>query len=161
MSDNQIAIPQLNSGLTKTSLKVLSTQFIEKILENGGELQAAEALSAAESFIKEVKADDRFKDAIRTEIAKEGKAAQLPSGAKLELAETGTKYDYSQCGDDDLIDLLQQQSDIEEQIKQRQDMLKNLPESGIDIAMKTSGEMKRIFRPAKTSISSYKVTLGK
>lgn len=158
---NQLAIPQLSSGLTKTSLKVLSTQFVDGILESGGELQAAEALSAVENFVKEVKADDRLKEAIRSEISKEGKASILPSGAKLELAETGTKYDYSQCCDDDLTELLQQQEIIEAKIKQRQDMLKTLPLEGVYLAMSSTGEMKRVYPPSKTSTSSYKVTLAK
>lgn len=161
MNTNQIAIPQLNSGLTKTSIKTLAVQFTENILENGGAMEAAEALSAVENFVKEVKTSDKLKDAIRSEIELNGKSYTLPSGAKLELAETGSKYDFSQCNDADLVYMEQRMADLEEQLKQRKDMLKNLPLQGIDMAMQTTGEVVTIYPPSKTSTSSYKVTLCK
>lgn len=158
---SQIAIPQINSGLTKTSLKVLSAQFVENVIDFGDVLQAATALSAAENFIKEVKSSEKLKAAVRGEIEKEGKVSTLPSGAKLELAETGTIYNFDNCEDDDLIDLLKMQAEFNERVKARQDMLKTLPLAGIDLAMTSSGEVKRIYPPSKTSTSSYKVTLAK
>jgi len=157
----QVQLPIISNGLTKTTIAMLANEAVERTISNGNELAFAEAISAAEQLIKEIKSNDVFKNCVRSEIEKYGKETKTSSGAKIELAETGTKYDYSQCNDSELIDMYAQLELLKNKVKERENMLKTLPLSGIDIAMQTTGEIVRVYPPAKTSTSSYKITLLK
>lgn len=154
-------LPAITAGFTKTQISTVAKVAVTEVLENGNVLEVAEAISGMEAFIKEVKSDKRFTDYVREETSKHNGKFQSSSGTKIELAETGTKYDYSNCNDADLIDLYNQQIALEEKIKSREAMLKALPLEGIDLAMQTTGEILKVYPPAKTSTSSYKITLAK
>lgn len=151
----------ITSGITKAEISFKAKSFIDSILEKGGELEVAEALSAAEAFIKEVKSDARLKDAIRVEIEKFGKSHTTANGSKLELAEAGVSYDYSQCNDPEYARLESESAEIGLMLKERQKMLQAVPLSGMDILNEETGEVYKIYPPSRTSTSSYKVTLKK
>ena len=157
----QYQLPAITNGLTKTQVKIAAEQSITDLLETGNILQAAEAISAMEAFIKEVKADKRYTEYVREEVEKHGKAFTSPSGSKIELAETGTKYDFSKCNDFLLPRLNQQSEEIDAKIKEREAFLKSIPESGISVIDEETGESVSVYHPSKTSTSSYKVTLAK
>lgn len=148
-------------GLTKQSIQMSASNAVDAILENGNVIEAAEILSATEAFIKDVKAHNRFIPYLREEIDKNGKSLVRPSGTKIELAETGTKYDYSQCNDFLLPELNKQAEQIAEKIKQREAFLKTVPLEGIQVLDDATGEMVIVYPPSKTSTSSYKITLAK
>jgi hypothetical protein len=158
----EIQLPIIKNGLTKKEITSLANESVERAIDNGNEIPFAEALSAAEQLIKEMKANEDLKKAVRCELEKaDGGKMTSASGAKLELAETGTKYDYSKCEDTDLVEWQRQYDALGEKIKSRQDMLKTFPLAGLDLAMEETGEIVKVFPPAKSSTSSYKVTLAK
>lgn len=148
-------------GLKKSEIFSMAVNAFENVLETGNFLQSAEALSAMENFIKQLKDNDNFKSYIRDEIAKHPGGFVSTSGAKIELAETGVEYDFSNCNDAILIDL--EEKALYEKIKvdTRKKFLKNVPLAGLEIVDKESGEVTTIYPPVKTSQSSYKVTLSK
>lgn len=152
-------LPQLSSGLTKTQIKIVAQNSVNELLNNGNVLEAAEMISVMETFIKEVRASKEFTDYVRDEVSKNGKDITNPSGAKIELAETGVKYDFSNCGDHQLQMLQQQLESIETSIDERKKFLKTLPTSGIEIV--DGDEVYRVYPPSKSSTSSYKITLCK
>jgi hypothetical protein len=152
-------LPTLSTGLTKTQIKVIAQSSIHELLNNGRILEAAEALTVMENFIKEVRSSKEFTDYVREEVSKNGKDITNPSGAKIELAETGTKYDFSQCHDPILVQLEAKLETVEAMIKERKDMLKSVSSSGMDILI--DDELVKVFPPSKTSTSSYKITLSK
>lgn len=149
------------SKLTKSEIKSMAVNVVNNVKESGNPLQVAEALSAMELFIKEVKADEGFKDYVREEISKNEKCFVSKSGAKLELAETGSKYDFSMCGDIEMEMLETEANRFSALLKQRQDFLKTIPQSGLVVTDKESGDTYEIYPPSKTSTSSYKITLAK
>ena len=152
-------LPQLSSGLSKTQIKVVAQKSVQELLNTGNILEAAEMISVMETFIKEVRSSKEFTEYVRDEVSKNGKDVTNPSGAKIELAETGVKYDYSKCGDTVLETLEQQLQSIETSIDERKQFLKTLPLSGIEIV--NEDEVTKVYPPSKQSNSSYKITLCK
>lgn len=162
MQTNQLTVLEtFERGLTKTQIKEIANETVLNVLEAGNPLLIAEAISAMEAFVKEVKDSPEFKSYVREEAEKYPKGFVSPSGAKIELAETGTKYDYSQCGDKEWEMLDVEMKSLKEKIAEREKFLKNLPGAGIEQLNKETGEVTMIYPPSKTSTSSYKITLAK
>lgn len=154
------ALEVFEQGLTKTSIHCMAQNAIEAVKEQGNILQVAEGISAMETFIKEVKADEGFKEYAREEISKYPKGYVSNSGAKLELAETGTAYDFSRCNDPVYTQLQNEFQDLKEKMKQRETFLKTINIGGVDI-ITDGGEVVTVFPPSKSSTSSYKITLSR
>ena len=152
-------LPVLTSGLTKTQIKIIAQSSINELMSNGRILEAAEALTVMENFIKEVRSSKEFTEYVREEVGKNGKDITNPSGAKIELAETGTKYDYSGCNDSALIEVESNLVEIETLISDRKAWLKTIPAEGMEVVI--GDEIVRVYPPTKTSTSSYKITLSK
>lgn len=153
-------LPILSTGFTKTQLAIAASNSVDNLLNNGNITEAAEMISAMETYIKEMKGDKRYIDYLRSEVEKSGKSYTSGSGTKIELAEVGTKYDYSRCEDSKLVDFTNALTEAETALKARQEFLKTLPLSGMNI-ITDDGEAVTIYPPSKTSTSSYKVTLAK
>ena len=138
----------------------MASTTMDELMENGRIIEAADMIAKMEFFMKELKNNPEYVDYLRYEVAKYGGAHTTPSGTRIELAEVGTKYDYVFCEDDILNDLVISRLALEEQIKERQEFLKNLPSEGIEIISRY-GEVKRIYPPSKSSTSSIKCTISK
>ena len=136
---------------TKAEIKNFTAMVINE-LESGNfdGLPLAVKLSAMEKTIKDIKETPKYKELIRIEAEKYGANCFDFQNAKIELAEVGTKYDYTVCNDAIYNDLLIQQEQIKEMIKARETMLKTgiNPETG-----------EQFQKPIKTSTSSIKITL--
>ena len=152
-------LPVLTSGLSKTQIKLIAQSSVNELMNNGRILEAAEALTVMENFIKEVRSSKDFTEYVREEVGKNGKDITNPSGAKIELAETGTKYDYSGCNDSALIEVESNLVEIETLISDRKAWLKTIPAEGMEVVI--GDEIVRVYPPTKTSTSSYKITLSK
>jgi hypothetical protein len=161
MENLNYSLPVISAGYTKTQLKIAADNVVNDIIENGNALPAAEALSAMESFVKEVKGNKQYIDFVRDEIAKHGKAANTGFGTKIELAEVGTKYDFSKCEDPKLVDLQSMIEALNADLESRKDFLKTVPLSGLLVTDESTGETYKVYPPNKTSTSSYKVTIAK
>lgn len=157
--DNISALSLFEAGLTKSNIKSMADEAMNNILENGNILQAAESVAAMELFIKELKDKKEFKEYVREEAGKTPKGFVSFSGAKIELCETGTAYNFSLCGDPEWHNLQVQLATLKEKIKIKEDFLKTVPASGIDVRFED--QLITVFPPSKTSTSSYKVSLAK
>jgi hypothetical protein len=78
-------------------------------------------------------------------------------GAKLELKEVGTKYDYSQCNDPVLIKLMEVKTDIDKQVKERQEWLRKLKSMAF-VPDTETGELMEVVPPVKYSTTSYTIS---
>ena len=87
---------------------------------------------------------------------KNGKKFQM-FNAEFSVKEVGTVYDWNQCADTELIELQAQEADIKAKIKAKQDFLKTVPVSGLDIRI--GDEMVTVYPPAKSSTTSVAVSL--
>lgn len=154
-------LPTITNELSKTQIKVIADQTAKDIIDNGQDvLKIADTIAKIELFIKELKATPEYLDYLISEVAKYGKGMTTSTGTKLELAEVGTKYDFSQCNDPELKKMEQEFEVLEEKIKCRKDFLKTLSASGIDV-MTEEGELVTLYPPSKTSKSSVKTTIIK
>jgi hypothetical protein len=71
----------------------------------------------------------------------------------------GTKYDFAHCGDSVIDGLYKEMAELKAKIKEREEFLKSLPPSGLDIVDSATGEVSTILKPIKTSTTSIAVTL--
>ena len=153
-------LPTLTNGISKSQLKIMADLSLQEIFENGKIIEAAEALSVMENFIKELRSNKQFSDYVRDEITKNGKQIETQS-AKLELAETAIKYNFDNCSDPIYQKLEQQLQSVEADLKDRKEFLKTVPVSGLSIINEETGELNTIYPPSKQSTSTYKITLKK
>jgi hypothetical protein len=152
-------LPIVNNQLTKSQLKIIAEDSVERLTESGKLIESIETFAKIEWLIKEIKSNHDYIYLLRDEVSKHGKQVVTSYGTKVELAEVGTKYDYTNCGDAKLIELTQQMELLENEIKERQMWLKSIPASGIDILIED--EVCRVYPPSKSSTSSIKTTIAK
>lgn len=167
--------------LTPDNIPVLSKQNAatfhalakEKIYENGGAFEYIETIKFFNALDKLINGDSaskiapdaEFLDYIRSEISHNGNGGdkaeyKTERGVKFTLAEVGTAYDFSQCNDPELLELEAASKVAADKLKERKDFLKTIPTSGLDI-ITGNGEGIKIYPPAKSSKSSFKVQLPK
>lgn len=113
-------------------------------------------ISRMEAAIKLYKENADVRDITLRELAKYGKSHQF-GDCRLEEAESGVKYDYSPCGDSRLADMYKTLEALKADIKDREDMLKRLPRTGM--ADPDTGEV--LFPPARSSKTTIKTTFKK
>lgn len=110
-------------------------------------------ISRMEAAIKRFKDNTQVRDISLRELSKYGKKHKF-GDCVLEEYEAGTRYDYSMCGDPKLSDMYATRDTMLADIKDREAMLKNLPQSGM--VDPETGEI--IYPPAKSSRTTIKVT---
>jgi hypothetical protein len=155
--------------LSKTNAAGFHLQMKEMIKDTGyGLLEYVELLKFFEKIKEQISGnsqsnipeDKEFTSMVRDEVAKHGKAATTPRGVKIELAEVGSSFDFTQCNDPELVTLEAEVLAANEKLKARKDFLKAVPTKGMEI-ITGEGEVITIYPPSKSSKSSYKVTLPK
>ena len=119
-------------------------------------IRAHYSIKCMEEIIKAITADHTYKTMVLDEVEKNGKKYEYHN-AEFSVRETGVKYDWSKTNDPLIIQLLTQQRDLEERIKERQEFLKNVPASGFDMVVED--EVVRVYPPAKSSTTSVVVSL--
>jgi hypothetical protein len=151
-------LPEINEQISKANIQYLATKVVDNVCLTGDIIKLAENLAKMDLLIKEIKDNSNYKDYILNEVSKYGKAHVTASGTKLEVAEVGTKYDYSLTGDIELKELEEQKAIIEFKIKERQTFLKALKHP---MEVLFSDELVTLYPPAKTSTTSIKTTISK
>ncbi len=147
--------------------------FIKSLLESidNGEAEPLKVhlqLKAIEDIISQLTCLDEKKNK-NVDFAKKYRKALLESaekyGKKFELfnaefsvKETGSRYDFSKCNDNDLLELYKQQEELKSKIKAKEDFLKTLPTEGL-VKVDNQGEVYSIYPPSKSSTTSVTVTL--
>lgn len=154
------ALQLFEQGLTKGAINNMVCDAVEHVLETGNPLVVAEAVAAMKEFCKGVENDDRFNDYVREEALKNPKGVFVSSsGAKIEACETGTAYKFDNCADSELAELEQQSLSAKSAVDARKAFLRTVPTKGMDVRYRD--ELITVYPPAKTSNSSFKITLAK
>lgn len=163
VNKNIVNIPLVYNGLSKAAISDMAAECVNRCVENGRSLEMAEAIACAEFLIAEIKANTSLKESVRADINIQGEKNKYlsPGGARIEAIEAGTKYNFDNTGDFILPSLRENLDKAKAAVKEREDFLKTLPVSGMELLNKETGEMVMVYPPSKESTSSYKVTLAK
>lgn len=143
-------------GLTKSEQTDMAQQIIDRV--NEGELSAMEAklfLKSAEAVV--ARAMDGIDPMARREAERYGEKAFRLKGVNIELANTGTKYDYSGCNDPELTNLQGQLDEIKRLVTARQKFLQALKKP-TTIVDDSTGEIITINPPIKTWNEGLKIS---
>lgn len=145
--------------MTKSERGEFVTRLVEK-LESGemSPLKVHKQVKCMEDLIKQITANENYRNYLLAEAAHYPKSFEL-HGAKFQVKEAGTKYDYSQCNDYVLTELQQQLDELTEKVKNRQKFLQLAPPEGIEVLEDQSGEVYRIYPPSKSSTTTVTITL--
>ncbi len=139
---------------TKTDIKIATDILIQQV-DNGevNPIDAALQLKVMEEFIKDAR--EKLNKYTIDELYKYQACKVNIYDAKIEIAETGVKYDYST---DIVWQKLKQDNELTSSaLKEREDLLKKIP-AGSQL-VDENGEV--ATGPTKTSTTSYKITLAK
>ena len=143
---------------TQVSLPTAISQAIEYLLS--GDIDPLEAwvnMSRFKKMIEALQDDTEIKDCALRELSKYGKEHQI-ADCILEQFEAGVKYDYTVCGDSTLDELYKLRNAVNMDIKDRESMLRSIPEN-TTLADADTGEILR--RPVRTSKTTIKTTFKK
>lgn len=178
-NDNERPDNHVQSSGQLTALGVLSIldttkaqrkSFAEQVI---GYIEAGEVnplmihcqIKATENLIKQFtdkkeggELNERYMAAVLAEAQKNGKNFEYHSG-KFTIKEAGQKYDYSMCGDEDLLKQMDVHEAMGQAIKDRQEFLRKLPSKGITEVVESSGEVRTLYPPSCTSTTTVAVTL--
>ena len=168
---NQIILsPDNIPVLSKQNASTFHHLVKQKIFETGNGLfeyiETVKFMAAVNDQIfgnssSKVPVDKEFIDHVREQVKLRGEKEKLttPRGVKFENAETGTSYDFTNCGDPILTELETQVAEITEKLKQRKEFLKTVDGKGLQFLH--GDELVTVYPPTKTSKSSFKVSLPK
>jgi hypothetical protein len=142
---------------TKTQVKTFIEKYVGEILEgHENPIKVAVQLKAMEEVIKGLRSHQDLRELILSEAEKYGKNFE-ECGAKLQIKEAGTKYDYTVCGDSKLNAMYAEMEDLKKRIKDRETFLKSIKDESVADA--ETGEI--LLPPLKKSTTIVSVTLKK
>ena len=144
---------------TKEQRTEFTYQLIERL--NAGELDPLKThiqVKALEDMLETLKANKDYKDAVLQAAVLNGKDFEYMS-AKFNIREVGVKYDYSKCESPQYEEIMAEYNSAAKAKKDMEEFLKKVPHSGLDIINGVTGEVTRVYPPAKSSTTSVAVSL--
>ena len=145
---------------SKVSIDNLAKSIIKPITD--GDMDVIKSIATIRAVQEALeKVSDTLKPLVVNELHKYSAKEKIVSyGTEFSLKEVGVKYDYSECGDAVLNDLMKQVEELNSKIKERQNFLKAVKDVEMIVDMNT-GELCEIRAPKKTSTTSYVVSFAK
>jgi len=144
----------------KAEREAFVSELINNINDGGlNPLEVHLQIKCMEDIVKLTTSNTNYKKAIADAAESYGQKTFQFHNSKMEIKEVGVKYDFSQCADPVLDGLLSTQAHIDKEVKQRQDMLKTVPQKGMIVTDELTGETFTVYPPSKSSTTSIAVTL--
>jgi uncharacterized protein YdcH (DUF465 family) len=151
---NQLEISNIKPS--KVALEDIVSNIINPVIEG---FDSAVEVATSLDFI--IKVCEQAKATIKPEILSElSKAPERKeyNGYKVEASEAGVRYDFSNCNDPVLHDLLDQKEKLDGSIKDRETFLKSI-KTHETIVDSDTGNVVTIYPPVKKSSTVPKFTL--
>ena len=136
---------------TKEQRVEFTHQVIERL--NNGELDPLKThlqVKALEDMLETLKANKDYKDAVLNAAVQNGKDFEYMS-AKFNIREVGVKYDYTKCESPAYEEIMTEYNTAAKSKKDMEEFLKKVPHQGLDIINGVTGEVTRVYPPAKSS----------
>lgn len=115
-------------------------------------------VKSMESIIEGLTKSETYKSFVLDAAQKHGGKTFEFGNAQIQVKETGTKYDYSQCGDVVYAKLEKEAAEINEKLKARQKFLQSIT-GFLPVLDEETGQIYNCFPPSKSSTTSVSVTL--
>ena len=147
---------------TKDQRNTFVSAIVKEIADGSKDaMQVHLQVKCIEHLIDALKENPEYKKYLLsdTKIALSGAKFAYFQNAKFEISEVGTKYDFSGCNDSVLVDLQNKATAAIEALKDRQEFLRKIPVTGIELINQSTGEIEMIYPASKTSTTIVKVTL--
>ena len=145
----------------KTEIKQMSQQLIDTVIDGDVDpIKQVVYATAIRDVVKNFLDSRDVKDLTIREISKYGKSASA-YGATLTSKEAAVKYDYSVCNDPVYAEMVAQQEALKAKMKEREEYLKHLPEFGQTVVNEETGEVSKIYRPARMATETIQVVFAK
>jgi hypothetical protein len=144
---------------TKEQRVEFTHQLIERL--NAGELDPLKThvqVKALEDMLETLKNSKDYKEAVLQAAVLNGKEFEYMS-AKFNVREVGVKYDYTKCESPAYDEIMTDYNDAAKRKKDMEEFLKKVPHQGLDIINGVTGEVTRVYPPAKSSTTSVAVSL--
>ena len=109
-------------------------------------------------MLETLKGNKDYKDAVLQAAVLNGKDFEYMS-AKFNIREVGVKYDFSKCESTDYEDIMADFNDATKRKKDMEEFLKKVPHQGLEIINGVTGEVKKVYPPAKSSTTNVAVSL--
>ena len=155
---NEIQISVTGLLPTKENIEVVAARIIQECEQgNINPVELAVKVSALENVIKQVR--EGIREQVLSELSREGGNTSR-FGAKVERREVGVKWDYSASP---AWNAIKEKADAAEKLKKEvEKMAQMMPEHGIaEYPNPDTGEMLAVVKGAKSSTTSFVVTLPK
>jgi len=148
-----------NTQFDKLSRQMMARQVINDLAEgNEDPVKIHYNIKCIEELIKLILADKEYKSILLFEAEKHGKTFDFEN-SKMEVKETGVKYDFHACGDPEWEKLEFEINILKDKQKEREQFLKTIRPDGMNIFDPITGEAYTICPPIKTSTTTVTVTL--
>lgn len=141
---------------TKSQIKDYTRLIKESVLNGEVEpLEFAAQVSALEQLFKALKSDHLIKDVILEEAEKYNVKSFDKGNAKFQIKEVGVKYDFKNCNDSELNQIVSDIKELTEEKKKRETLLKAIaPDKEF-----YDGDGVQLFPPIKTSTTQVVIIL--
>jgi hypothetical protein len=147
---------------TKSQIKDFAEKMIVSVMDGYNDpLKVKVQLAAMKKTIEEIEANEGFKGAVMAEAEKyHKKELENWHNAKIEVRESGIKYDYSTCGMPEYTQICSDIHELSERKKQLETRLKTINAEEEYICPLT-GEMVTLTPATKTSTQTVFITINK
>jgi hypothetical protein len=158
-----IKIENLGIEVSRKSAEHIRSEIVKRVED--GELDAVQVHTMFKFFDKLFNGDDKknnginqlLKDQVITEVERDKLRTEF-NGFKIEVKETGVRYDYSNCNYPKLKELQEKKKELETEIKDAEEFLKSIKDK-MTILDEETGEMTTIYPPVRMSSTSPVFTL--
>jgi hypothetical protein len=138
---------------TKAERATFTSNVLERIEEGQADpIRVHLQLKAMEEIVKTLNTNERYKELLLDAAQKSGKKF-MAFNAEFQVKEMGQRYDFTYCGDDELLEFYSHQEKLKYLIKEREEFLKKVPVTGMQ-KVTESGEVITLFPPSKTSTTT-------
>jgi hypothetical protein len=147
------------STLNKKQLADIADNIIIQVREGDrNPLDVLQSIKAWEKIFEAIKESEMFNSDSLDALSKYGRSTII-NGHKLEQADVGVKYDFTNCNDPEWNQLDGDIRQLTEQKKKVEARLKTLSPKGLIVTDPETGETYTIYPPTKTSKTTIKVTI--